>query len=65
MTMHVLKVDTQEASRLEDMLRAFWELESLGISGSGQSVHQDFEDNVTFKDGRCEVCLPWRKPPSR
>ena len=62
LTTHALTVDSQEVSRLDDTLRAFWELESLGISGSSQSVHQEFEDNITFKDGRYEVCLPWKKP---
>ena len=62
LTTHALTVDSQEVSRLDDTLRAFWELESLGISGSSQSVHQEFEDNIKFKDGRYEVCLPWKKP---
>jgi len=60
-TTHTLRVDSHEEENLNDTLRAFWELESLGISASSPSVHQEFEDNISFKDGRYEVCLPWKK----
>ncbi len=59
---HTLKVDSREERSLDDAFRAFWELESLGICGANQSVHQEFEQNISFKDGRYEVGLPWRKP---
>ena len=59
---HSLRVDSQEVSKLDDALRVFWELESLEISGSSQSVHQEFEDSISFKDGHYEVHLPWKKP---
>ncbi len=62
LTAHTLKVDSREERSLDDALRAFWELESLGICGANQSVHQEFEQNISFKDGRYEVGLPWRKP---
>ncbi len=42
-TTHALRVDACEKSNLNDTLRAFWELESLGITGSDRSVHQEFE----------------------
>lgn len=51
-TTHTLRVDACEESSLNDTLRAFWDLESLGISGSSRSVHQEFEDNISFKGGR-------------
>ena len=61
-TTHTLRVDTHEERHLDDTLRAFWELESLGIAGFDRSVHQDFEDHISFKDGRYEVSLPWKHP---
>ena len=42
-------------------LESILELVSLGISEPCHSVHQEFEDNVLFKDSWYEVCLPWRK----
>ncbi len=62
LTAHTLKVDSREERSLDDVLRAFWELESIGICGANQSVHQEFEQNTSFKDGLYEVGLPWRKP---
>ena len=62
MTTHTLRVDTHEESKLDDTLRAFWELESLGITGSERSVHQEFEESISFKNGRYEVSLPWKHP---
>jgi hypothetical protein len=61
-TTHTLRVDAHEESNLDDTLRAFWELESLGISRSDQSIHQEFEESISFKDGRYEVSLPWKNP---
>ena len=51
---------SHEEETLNDTLRSIWELESLGISASCPSVHQEFEENISFKDGRYEVCLPWK-----
>jgi len=62
LTTHVLRVDSHDEVSLNDTLRAFWELESLGISESDRTVHQEFEENISFKDGRYEVGLPWKKP---
>lgn len=63
---HVLRVDTHgirnDTKRLEDQLRAFWDLESLGISDTESSVYEQFEGSITFSDGRYEVPLPWKDP---
>ena len=42
------------------MLRAFWDLESLGILDKEQSLYDQFKHNISFVDGRYEVPLPWR-----
>ena len=60
--MHTLRVSSCEDSSLDATLHAFWELESLGISNSNVSVHQEFQENILFKDGHYEVCLPWKEP---
>ena len=62
LTTHTLRVDTQEEESLDNTLKSFWELESLGVSGPSKSVQQEFEESIAFKDGRYEVCLPWKKP---
>lgn len=56
----MLTVSSQELS-LDDTLRSFWELESLGINKSTQSVQKEFEESIAFRDGRYEVCLSWKK----
>ena len=60
---HVLKADVLQPimEPLNDTLRSFWELESLGIRGPEKTVHNEFVETVTFKDGRYEVSLPWRE----
>ncbi len=63
-TTHTLRVDSQQldTAKLDDRLRSFWELESLGIQNPESSVYEDFGNNVHFKDGRYEVALPWKVP---
>ena len=63
-TTHTLRVDTQqhEISNLDDTLRSFWELESLGIKEPDRSVYTEFGENTCFRDGRYEVSLPWKDP---
>jgi len=46
---------------LSSQLRSFWELESLGITKEDEPVHARFKKNVAFRDGRYEVCLPWKE----
>ena len=62
-TTHVLKADAlqPELNPLDDTLRSFWELESLGISGPERTVHDEFVDAISFKDGRYQVSLPWKE----
>ena len=53
---------------MDNVLKNFWELESLGILPAEPSVYDNFKQSIKFDDGRYEVCLPWRseetRPPS-
>ena len=61
---HALSVDvyTPEDTKqdLDSRLKAFWDLESLGIKPDECSVYQEFEKTIEFKDNRYEVSLPWK-----
>ena len=63
MTVHNFDITTQSwpISNLDNILRWFWELESLGINDLDQNVLTEFEKNIQFKDGRYEVSLPWKE----
>ena len=59
---HTLRVDAfTEQQSLEEGLRRFWELESLGILKDEQSVYGTFTRQISFKQGRYEVHLPWKE----
>ena len=61
MVTFALKISTSSSSReLDRQLRAFWDLESLGILDQESSLYEQFKRNIVFKDGRYEVPLPWR-----
>ena len=62
---HVLRCASEptqpETNDLIKELKRFWDLESLGISSSEQSVYNQFIDIITFRHGgRYEVRLPWK-----
>ena len=68
MNTHALRVDTDqfmdegsENRALERKLAEFWDLEAIGISPEEKSVHERFNEDITFKDGRYEVKLPWKE----
>ena len=66
---HALRVDTHnqfmdessEDRALERKLAEFWDLEAIGISPEEKSVYERFNEDITFKDGRYEVKLPWKE----
>ena len=67
---HVLRVDgvVEGLKALDDRLKSFWDLESLGItpfSCPDSSVVEDFKKSIRFVDGRYQVELPWKEshPP--
>jgi hypothetical protein len=51
----------EESTQLDEQLRSFWELESLGICNEEKTLYDEFTDNITFQDGRYEVTLPWKE----
>ena len=58
---HVLKIDSRET---EDTLRTDlqrpWDLDSVGIRDR-DTVHEAFEKNLSFEDGKYSVHLPWKE----
>ena len=61
-TTHVLTaLDHDSDNGLVEQLRAFWDLESLGIVGTERTLYDDFVDAVTIHNGRYEVSLPWKE----
>ena len=64
---HVLRIDThRDETDVQDMelnekLRTFWELESIGIRQEENSVLETFNETITFKNQRYEVGLPWKE----
>ena len=60
---HVLRADTQpqETIGLEEQIRSFWELESLGIQPVEKTLYDDFACKLAFSQGRYRVALPWKE----
>ena len=64
---HVPRIDTRRDEMdvhemdLDEKLRTFWELESIGIKQEENSVLETFKETVTFKNQRYEVGLPWKE----
>ena len=57
---HVLHADIhfEDPHTLDDQLRAFWELEALGIRDRKETLYDDFTGVVKFKNRRYQVPLP-------
>ena len=60
MATFLLKTNSADGKSLDRLLRAFWDLESLGFLDKEQSLYDQFKHNISFVDGRYEVPLPWR-----
>ena len=62
-TTHVLRAETQEleSTALDEQLRSFWELESLGINKEEKTLYDEFASDITFHEGRYKVSLPWKE----
>lgn len=61
--MTVASTARSKVRETDSLLRAFWELESLGIVDRESSLYDQFKTNIVFKEGRYEVPLPWRNSP--
>ena len=60
-----LEPSTNELSGLNNILKSFWELESLGINDTQYCKEPvSFLDGVTFVQGRYKVGLPWIRSKS-
>ena len=51
---------TIASDSLESTVGKLWDLESLGIKASDE-VHESFENDISFIDGRYSVKLPWKQ----
>ena len=60
-TAHVLQTEASEAS-LDERLKSFWDLETLGIRNDECSVYDHFMESIRFHEGRYCVRLPWKDP---
>ena len=51
-TTHVLRAETQEleSTALDEQLRSFWELESLGINKEEKTLYDEFASDITFHE---------------
>lgn len=54
--------DKDNTRSLDHQLKAFWDLESLGIIDQDHTIYDQFHNFVGFKDGHYEVMLPWKDP---
>ena len=59
-TLHVECAPQLNEPSLEERLKSFWDLESLGITQPDRTVIDEFQDSIRFVDGRYEVSLPWK-----
>ena len=61
-TTHVLKTETcpPVEDNLDDCLKLFWELESLGVANDKTSVYERFAQKIKHDGQRYEVSLPWK-----
>jgi len=61
---HTLSIDVHsEPESLEQCLKQFWVLESLGISKDEPSVCERFIQQISFDGERYCVTLPWKNEP--
>ena len=60
-TTHALHIGPSDSfERLDQSPKAFWELESLGITPVEPLVYDEFTSSIRFDNGHYEVSLPWR-----
>ena len=65
-TTHVLKIEACSVEgNLDDHLKQFWEVESLGVTEDETSVYDHFVQQIKYDGQGYEVSLPWKEhhPP--
>lgn len=61
---HILsaEADSVEMCPLDEQLKSYWDLESLGIhEGNDESMYEQLTSQISFQNGRYKVPLPWRE----
>ena len=58
-TTHVLRIEA--CSDLDDYLKRFWELESLGVTDDETSVYEKLAQQIQHDGRRYKVSLPWKE----
>ena len=61
---HVLKISTEVIENVDLLSRKvekFWDLDTLGIADKEPSVYEKFVDDISFRDNRYEVHLPFKE----
>ena len=63
---HVLRIDTTpvqevENTNMDEQLKKFWDLESIGIRGDEGSVYDKFVEQVRYNGERYKAKLPFKK----
>ena len=62
-TTHVLKIEACSVEgNLDDHLKQFWEVESLGVTEDETSVYDNFVQQIKYDGQRYEVSLPFFDP---
>ena len=51
----------QVTVNLDEQLKSFWDLESLGIVNEEKTLYDEFKERISFHDGRYKVPLPWKE----
>ena len=51
----------QTENELDNQLKMFWDLESLGVKHDEPSVYEEFLKAIVYKYPRYEVSLPWKQ----
>jgi hypothetical protein len=62
-SVHVLRVTVETGGNdpLEEEIKRFWDLDTLGIVDKEKSVYENFSDEIRFHDNRYEVHLPFKE----
>ena len=60
-TLDIPKCIPEVQDPIQEVLRKFWETESIGIVETNHEFTKSFLSHIQFKEGRYEVALPWQE----